>query len=93
MTGQLNPIPGDPDIVWRDIVDDKWLVIVEAVHGSTTGAGWLYIGEASTHNVIHRKRVQVSYGALFGVDTGDLDEWKAEVLRAIDNPEYRRIEK
>lgn len=93
MSGQFNPVAGQPDIIWRTVVEHgKWLVAVEAVHGSTTGDGWLNIWDGTTHAIIHRTRTKIKNSALFGVDQQGVREWEEETVKAITNPDYRRIE-
>lgn len=93
MTGQINPLPGEPDILWRTVTSNPpMLVAVEAVHGSTTGDGYLNVWDGEDHKIVHRAKIKVQTSALMGVHPDSIREWEEEVIKVIKHPEYRRVE-
>jgi hypothetical protein len=95
MTGQLNPVPSDPTIVWRSIATDgpeTYYLVVEEVRGTTKDDGWLYIFRGSDDAIVHRKAVVVKPSVVFGMSPEAIKDWEAEAIKAIMNPQYREIQ-
>lgn len=94
--GQFNPVSGDEDLVWRAVIPVKgedYYAVVDKIHGSTTGGGWLTVFEGTEYHVVHRVRTTVSTAAtVFGHDSTSADAWESEVVKAALNPEYRQID-
>jgi hypothetical protein len=69
-------------LVWGGIVDRRYISEVQRV---TNQIGQLLVFDTRTLNeIIHQQEVNLSYGAQFGPDMADIEEWKDMVLQVID---------
>lgn len=92
MSGQAHPNATDPDILWRTVVENgRYLCVVDTVHGSTRNSAFLSVFDGTDHAIIHRVPVQARPSGLLGVNEDDVQDWEAEIIKAVVNPDYRRI--
>jgi hypothetical protein len=76
------PFDSNARVVWWSRVDDRYQVEVQRVDKSN---GQLCIFDHVNNDVlIFEEPVALSYGAAFGPDVDDVDEWREIVLNAID---------
>jgi hypothetical protein len=78
-----------PDnLVWYSILDDKYVVTVtrpgkEHVLSQNGYVGIFEIFNALGHR-LYTEEVGLSYGARFGPDVADVDEWQTKAIDFID---------
>ena len=68
------------DVIWESLLDGRYKIMV-----TRTGP---YRGEWSIHygdQVLDRKSVGLSYGALFGPDVDDVADWQERAIRFLDD--------
>ena len=71
-----------PQLVWRSKLDDKFLI---EVHRTDNYSGTLYIFDHDKNDLgIASWDVMLSYGAMFGPDVADVEEWQKGVAVFID---------
>lgn len=70
------------DLVWRSRLDDRFQVEVQRVsmyHGEL-----VIFDHGDGDKELFREAVGLSYGAAFGPDAGDVDEWQERCAKFID---------
>lgn len=76
-TGETELPPG---IIWYSVLDQKYVVTV--TRRDEYHAEWT-ISDAAGH-LLKTEEVGLSYGALFGPDVGDVDEWQRQAMAYAD---------
>ncbi|MBI4119112.1 MAG: hypothetical protein HY452_02520 [Parcubacteria group bacterium] len=72
-----------PQLVWRGKFDARYLIEVHRTDGYN---GKLFIFDHDKNDQeIFSVDVDLSYGARFGPDASDVDEWQEKALDFIDN--------
>ncbi|OGD30034.1 hypothetical protein A2833_02935 [Candidatus Azambacteria bacterium RIFCSPHIGHO2_01_FULL_44_55] len=72
-----------PQLVWRNKLDNRYLI---EVHRTDGYSGKLYIFDHDKNDQeIFSLDVGLSYGATFGPDVADVQEWQEKALDFIDN--------
>lgn len=75
--------------VYRNTLDGgAWVLLVTA--GDASYRGELTVSDRDG-TVVHQQGVAVSYGAPFGPDLADVENWKSIAVDVIDHPEKREI--
>lgn len=69
--------------IWADKVDGKYDVSVERLEDRHQGELFVRLNGV----ILYRQKVNVSYGAAFGPDTQDVEDWQAICLEHIDRLE------
>jgi hypothetical protein len=81
-------MPQSENSVWYNTVDQgTWEVEVTRV---TDYQGELTVRRASDDEVILCEVVGLAYGAIFGPDVDDVEQWQDKVIKAIDAETERR---
>lgn len=79
-----------PSEVWANTVDGgRWSVRVDG-DDADPYKGTLTVAD-DQGAVVHREAVGISYGAPFGADAFDVEEWTTRCLDVIDNPDKRKV--
>lgn len=65
--------------IWSAVLDDKYLVEVQQIHQRAFLLLFTFDGTC-----VHREETCLSYGALFGPDSGDVAEWTARAMAIVD---------
>jgi len=76
------------DAVWSTGIDDGEFSAQVIQDGDHTGVFTVVVND--TDEELINEKVTLSYGAIFGPDVDDVEEWKARALDAID--EYKEAE-
>lgn len=77
--------PTDGDwIVWWSRLDDRYQVEVTRAPDNTTRAKLTIYDHANNNAEVHTEQVNLAYGAVFGPDTGDVDQWRTIALKVVD---------
>lgn len=78
----MSSVTEPEDLIWHNTVDNgTWdCRVVDA----GPGRGTLYVTRVETGGVILEQQVTLSYGAMFGPDVADVQEWEARCIEAID---------
>ncbi|EYT53155.1 hypothetical protein H483_0117695 [Dietzia sp. UCD-THP] len=77
--------PTDGDwVVWWSRLDDRYQVEVTRDPDNTTRAKLTIYDRANNNAEVHAEQVDLAYGAAFGPDTGDVDQWMAIALNVVD---------
>lgn len=72
-----------PQLVWRSKLDNRYLI---EVHRTDDSHGKLYVFDHNKGDQeIFSQEVGLSYGAMFGPDVADVNEWQEKVLDFVDN--------
>lgn len=69
--------------VWESRLDNRYDIYVTRVGDSSNYEGELVIEESG--NVLHREHVTLSYGAIFGPDVADVEDWENRAIRFVDS--------
>lgn len=77
-----------PDLVWHAKFDDRYLIEV-AKTGERTAQLRIY-DHAKQNAEIACWDVGLAYGAIFGPDVGDVDEWQDRIAAFIDDDYAKR---
>ena len=72
-----------PQMVWNAILDDRYIVEVQRTGGAT--GNLLVFDHNKNDQEIFSKEVSLSYGARFGADVADVEDWAEKVTDFIDN--------
>ena len=73
-------------VVWWSRLDDRYQVEVTRDPDSTTRANLTIYDHADNNIEVHTEQVGLAYGAGFGPDTGDVDQWTAIALGVVSCP-------
>lgn len=77
--------PTDGDwVVWWSRLDDRYQVEVTREPDNTSHGKLTIYDHANDNAEVHTEQVELAYGAVFGPDTGDVDQWMAIALRVVD---------
>lgn len=69
--------------VWQDTLDQRYRVRVDRL---SLRSGQLTVKDDKTGQTLVDRVVHLSYGAVFGPDVADVDEWQRITETAIQNP-------
>jgi hypothetical protein len=74
---------GEKDIplVWTATLDDRYVITVSR---TDENSGSLRIVDSVSGNELHTAPVTLSYGALFGPDIDDVQEWQEIAVGVVD---------
>lgn len=67
--------------VWESRLDGKYDVFVDRI----VNEGVLKIVNIETKEVLHTEPVMLSYGAIFGPDIDDVQDWADKAIAVVDN--------
>lgn len=70
-------------VVWWSRLDGRYQVEVLRDHDNTSAATLTIYDHANYDGVVHSEQVGLAYGAVFGPDVGDVNEWKAIALKIV----------
>lgn len=70
------------DAVWSSDIDDGEFSAQVIQDGEHTGLFTVIVND--TDEELISERVTLSYGAIFGPDADDVEEWKRRAIEAID---------
>ena len=77
--------PTDGDwVVWWSRLDDRYQVEVTRDPDNTSRAKLTIYDRANNNTEVHTEQVDLAYGAVFGPDTSDVNEWK-EIAAGVVN--------
>ena len=77
-----------PQLVWRSKLDRRFLI---EVHRTNSRSGKLFVFDHNKNDQeIFSTDIGFSYGATFGPDVIDIQEWENKVLDFIDNTYNKR---
>jgi len=68
----------NPAILWESTLDNRFHVEVDS-------DCVLRIFDNSNCQLLHSESVVLSYGAVFGVDAGDIEDWQMKTIDIVDN--------
>jgi hypothetical protein len=72
--------------VWDGVLDGKYLCHVDG-YSDDWYEGVLTIRDKDTDTILHAESVGIAYGARFGPDMDDVDEWTNLCINFIDKKE------
>lgn len=72
---------GEPQIVWKATLDDRYCCVVTRT-GDRTGR--YTVTDTETDDELLSEEVELSYGAKFGPDVADVRRWQDLAVEAVD---------
>jgi len=76
-------VPTHPDVIFAAVLDKKYGLEIQRLPTSEY-QGQLYILDLEAKKVIYKEITPVAYGAPFGPDSGDVEEWYAKCIDVVD---------
>lgn len=71
-------------VVWWSRLDDRYQVEVTREPDNTSHGKLTIYDHADDNAEVHTEQVGLAYGAVFGPDTGDVDQWMAIALKVVN---------